>query len=171
MRVRLGRLFLALVILAADLAYSRPLPSAWPGWARYLVITVMVIGMIGGVGLLLNALGILTGDSLAAVGTAPPTERRRLTVPVFLGVYGGIMAVVGTLSVVLSRSLGIRIDRIICVSLGVIFLLASTGRPWWLYHAIRTVNWFAAVRSERAMRVLLTGLGVVLILGGVLSRK
>jgi len=54
--------------------------------------------------------------------------------------------------------------------LGVVFLVASSGRPWWLYATVRRIGWFKAVGSDRSMQGILAVLGAFLVILAVVGQ-
>jgi cardiolipin synthase A/B len=49
-------------------------------------------------------------------------------------------------------------------------LIASSGRPWWLYATVRRLGWFSGVESDRSMRRILAVIGVVLVIIATVAR-
>jgi len=93
----------------------------------------------------------------------------RLTWGQFVLGYFGIMIGLVGLAALLARIWQVDGDRsIICLG-GAMFLLASTGRPRYLYTIIRNTGWFALIWNRKAMRGLLAFLGLVLLGVGLLA--
>jgi hypothetical protein len=85
----------------------------------------------------------------------------------FLRGYVAMLVSVVGLALALERWAGIDGHRTIYVACGALFLLASTGRPRSLFAVIRHTGWFAAIESDRAMRLLLALLGTLLVGAGL----
>ncbi len=145
---------------AVDYGVTRP----WPDWARGLWAGMLILGMIAGVLLFANAVGALTGKSLAERGSP---GGRAPSLRTFLMVYvGTLMGGVG-LALYLERAHNVPGHRVIFGFVGLLFLLASSGYPWWLYESIRRVGWFAAIESDKTMRMLLRVIGLAAFLSGL----
>ena len=71
---------------------------------------------------------------------------------------------------VIEQQYGFKRMPVILGELGVIYLIASSGRPWWLYATVRRLGWFRGVESDRAMRGILAVFGAVLVVIGVVGR-
>lgn len=80
----------------------------------------------------------------------------------FTGVYVGVL--IGTLlaGIAVEEWYGIDAERTGTFIFAGIFLLASTGWPWWLYASVRRLGWFGAIESGRTMRIVLVVLGLFL---------
>jgi hypothetical protein len=126
--------------------------------------------VIGGILLLMNGLGILTTEALNSASLRSGTGDSELTVGTFVSVYVGILIVSVASAVALESRAGIPPQRTILVVCGAIFLVAASGRPWWLYATVRRVRWFALIRSDRTMRVVLAAVGTVVILAAILMK-
>jgi hypothetical protein len=75
------------------------------------------------------------------------------------------------LSLGLERTLGVPANQTIFLYCGVLFLVASLGRPWWLYESIRRLGWFAAIERDGPMRGLLAVLGIAMAAGSFFLAK
>lgn len=146
-------------------AVDRGVTAQWPSGAR-LGWGIATLGLLfAGVFMGATALGLLTDDTLAAVGDG---STRTPNTGQFIAVYLGTLVLGVAPALYLKHSYGIPVQRTTLVFFGVVFLWASTGRPWWLYGTIRRVRWFVLIQSEVAMRRLLALLGIALALAGAL---
>ncbi len=85
-----------------------------------------------------------------------------------LGYVVTMIVVVGT-ALVLDRRYAIPGVRTVFVGYGSLFLLASSGRPDWLYHLIRNAGWFHSIRNRTAMRMVLAVCGLLCCALGVFT--
>jgi hypothetical protein len=136
--------------------WSSTLRSAW-------AIGLMAL-LLAGLLTLVVALGILSSQNLASIGER---SERAPTVPQFIAVYVGFLVLsIGT-AIYLEDRYGINGKKTIFVAGGTFFLIASSGRPWWLFATFRRLGWFAVIRNDHAMRLLLGGIGLILLLIGL----
>lgn len=172
--MRLGRTVFALALMLAGFVMANAVDAgvtrAWPDWERGLWAWTLIGSVIGGIRLLMNGLGILTTEVLNDGSIRPGTEEPELTVGTFVSIYVAILVVSVVSALVLKSKAGIPGERTILVVCGAVFLVAASGRPWWLYATVRRVHWFALIRSDRAMRVVLATLGTAVILAGTLMK-
>lgn len=89
---------------------------------------------------------------------------------VFATVYVILIVTAAGVAILLEDRYGINSTRTLLVFLGSLFLVSASGRPWWLYHTIRTIRWFALITSEAAMRLVLLALGAFCVLLGFFGR-
>jgi len=137
----------------------------WPEWALLLWVGMVVVGTFATVLILGNAAGLLTDRSLAKrgdpAGRVPPLR-------VFIAVYTGFVLGSVGLALLLDQALGLPARGGVLVLSGGIFVVASSGRPWWLYETMRRVRWFGSIRSDATMRMLLLLIGVFAVVAGLL---
>jgi hypothetical protein len=169
MEIRWSRVITALILGAIAFSMAnmvdRGVTRGWPQIAR----TVWAISLVGGVliaaFLLANGLGILTTDLVADV-----SNNSSLTVRHFVFVYFGFLVLGVSGAFLLERFAGIEAKRGTLLVCGPIFVLASTARPWWLFATIRSLGWFGAIRSDKAMRMVLLFLGLILVAFGISAK-
>jgi len=162
---------LSVLLFAAALGGAHLVDSGltreWPDAARIAWGLGLLGSGIGGVFLLVVGLGVVSDETLASRYAG---EQRSLRTGHFFAVYVGMLVVGVGGAAVAERWYGLPAERSILVSCGGMFLLAATGRPWWLYATIRRLGWFAAITNDIAMRLLLAVIGVGLIAGGLLAK-
>jgi hypothetical protein len=147
-----------------DHGFTRAWPSAARGaWAFGLVALMLAGGLT-----LLVGLGFISTSVLRSVGD--PDARRVPSVAQFLAVYLGFVVLGVATAVYLEHAYAINGVRSIALFAGIVFLLASTGRPWWLFGTLRRLGWFAAISSDGTIRVVLAAIGAVLALVGALVK-
>jgi hypothetical protein len=166
--IRVSRLIVALCVGGGALwmasAVDHGFTSTWLEWGRSAWAATLILGVIGAACLFVNAIGVLTNQSLAAVGAGSRSnDARVLTVRQFVAVLVGTTLPIVILATWLEEAFQISAGLTLFASCGVMYLLASLGRPWWLYAAIRRMGWFAAIESDVWMRRLLAALGVACI--------
>lgn len=159
----------AVVYLGAN-AVDEGLTQPWPMWARASWASGLILGTLTAVFLLLTGLGILTNERLRDRGDGSSPNRGRVTVGVFITVYVAILILAVSLAFGLKGLYHVPAERTVPVSLGGMYLVASTGRPWWLYETVRRVRWFALFESDAVMRVVLAVIGAGLVLVGLLVK-
>lgn len=144
--------------MAMALSVDAGLTYGWPAAARAIWVAGMILGIGAGVILVLHGAGLVTTETLAMRGGT----RRSPSFGIFTGVYAGML--IGTLlaGFVVEHRYGIDAERTGAFIFAGIFLLASTGCPWWLYATVRRLGWFAAIESDRTMRIVLVVLGFFL---------
>jgi hypothetical protein len=99
-----------------------------------------------------------------------PDDRFQIRFGQFLaGYFASMIGVVG-LALLLERLYHVEGIRTIFVGGGVLFLVASTGRPWFWYQVIRNTGWFGHIRNGTVMRTLLAVLGLLLVVVGMVAR-
>jgi hypothetical protein len=91
-----------------------------------------------------------------------------LTWSEFLRGYLALVIAVSGLAVLLERGAGLDPYRTGAVACGLMFCLAALGRPARLYLLVRNTCWFALIRDEQVMRLLLGVLGLALVGAGLL---
>jgi hypothetical protein len=174
MRIRWIRLGAAILIGAAVFAGANAVDTGltrpWPDWARASWATALLAGTIAGVFLLATGLGFLTDEALSQTGDPSSPHRHRVTVSVFITVYVATLIVALALAIGLEALYGVSAYRTIVIFSGGMFLLASTGRPWWLYETIRRLRWFALIERDAVMRVILFLVGLFCGLAGLLGK-
>jgi hypothetical protein len=142
--MRSGRIVPTLGLILAGFLMGHTVDAGvthdWPGWERDLWAVTLVGAVIAGVLLLLNGLGVLTTETLNSPSLSSRTEESKLTVGTFVSVYVGILVVAVGSGLVLEERTGISADRTILAVCGAIFLVAASGRPWWLYATLRRIR-------------------------------
>jgi hypothetical protein len=83
-------------------------------------------------------------------------------------VYIGNLLVGSLVALVGATLLRVHWFRVVCVVYGALFLVAIAGKPWWLYATIRRTGWFAMIQNERAMRLTLCVIGILLVFLGIM---
>jgi hypothetical protein len=141
------------------LAVDRGVTHAWPAWGRGLWAVGLVSLAMAAVLLVVTGLGLLDTEILQHTYPPQTPGRRRITLAHFLVVYVGILTLSIGLAFTLEYLAGIPPERTIFLSIGSVFCVAGTRRPWWLFDSIRCVGWFAAIPSDRVMQFLLFVLG------------
>jgi len=134
----------------------------WPRWTSGPLVFSLIASLLGGVLLVGNGLGLLTTAMLAdgSRGRAP-TLRQFLTV--YVGSLG--LAVVGAL--LADRFLGLHPMRVAFVEIGMLFLVAAFGKPWWVFATIRRLGWFSEIENDNAIRWIVGILGMVGLVAGL----
>ena len=84
--------------------------------------------------------------------------------------YLALIALLVLVEKFIERRYGLKSPLIMFGELGVVFLVASGGRPWWFYATVRGVGWFKGVESDRAMRRILAVFGAVLIIVAIVGQ-
>lgn len=165
--VRPGRVVLALMLGAAVAAMAigvdAGLTQDWAKWAKVAWVLAMLVGLMAAVFTLLNAVGLLTSESLADRGSIRP-DGKELRLWHFITVYAGSLLASLALAVWLEQTRGVDGERTMMGAAGALFLIASSDRPWWVYETIRRLGWFDTIESDRWMRRGLGLLGAVLVL-------
>jgi len=173
MRIQWLRVTIAVLIggavFAGAAAVDRGLTRPWPELARASWGVGLIIGVFVAVFLLATGLGFLTDETLSEAGDPSSPHRARVTVRLFITVYAATLVLAVGLAFGLEALYGINSYRTIAVSCGTMFLVASTGRPWWLFETIRRVRWFALIQRDSVMRTLLAAIGVLCIATGILG--
>jgi hypothetical protein len=146
---------------------DRGVTHAWSDVARSAwAFALIAIGFAGVITIVVGFNGI-SPETLGAIGGGE--GGRTPTVAMFIAVYTGALIVNVGLAEYLEHRYGIKTDRSIMVNGGATFALAAIGRPWWLFATIRRLGWFAAIKSDAAMRAVLGVIGAGLVIGGFLS--
>jgi len=146
---------------AVDAGFTRDFPS----WARSAWALTLMAGIFAAVTLVANALGVLTAQRLGIEPSGKPSQPgRTLRVWHFVTIYGGSLVIVASLALALENIFGISSEAGLLSGCGTMFLVAASGRPWWLYATIRRLGWFAAITSDKWMKTTLAVLGIVLLL-------
>ena len=145
-------------------AVDRGLTRPWADGLRLTWALVLIALMLAGIFTLAVGLGVLSEEVFAEVGDA---RARVPTVPEFIAVYVGLLIVAAGTAIYVERSYGINYERSVAVVGGGIFLIASLGRPWWLFSTLRRLGWFAAIASDRTMKVVLASIGALLLVLGL----
>jgi hypothetical protein len=111
-----------------------------------LGLLACVVALLIGIDLGLNALGLFTSDKLRTGGEA--IDERVPTPLQFSLVYMSSL-VAGVLPITLIPTLGRgpAVAWIFAIG-GAQFLVAASGRPWWLYGTIRRAGWFRNITSD-----------------------
>ena len=91
----------------------------------------------------------------------------RFTYGQFLRAYFLLLVILVALAALFQRWLGIDYYRTVVVVGGLVFWLASAGRPARLYRVVRNTGWFALIRDELVMRWLLVSIGALAIIAGL----
>jgi hypothetical protein len=87
-------------------------------------------------------------------------DSRQLTIGGFAAVYLAALAAATVITVALDERFDVDAEQTVLVFLGGLFVLASSGRPWWLFQTVRTLRWFSFVRSDVVLRTLLFCMGL-----------
>lgn len=169
LRIRPLPLAAALLIGAISFAMATSVDHGftrgWAGWVRAIWVFALIVGVLAAVALFANGMGIVTSESLAgSVSSSEPERGRVLSAKYFFAVYAGSLFLVVTIALWMHRTYHISDERAMEGVGGALFLLASSGRPWWLYYTFRRLGWFAAIESDATMRIVLGVIGAGLIL-------
>jgi hypothetical protein len=95
------------------------------------------------------------------------SQPEQLTWGQFLRGYLALLVTVIAFAILLERWSGTDPYRTTAVACGPAFCLAALGRPPRLYLIVRNTGWFALVRDELVMRLLLGVIGVVAVWAGM----
>jgi hypothetical protein len=161
MQLQPGRLALGISALVCAFLLLRVLETGvligLPPWVATAWTFALVLSLLAAPILIGNGLGLFSTELLASVGTdRAPTGRQ--WVAAYIAIIGSVLAV----GFALNALAGINLARSVFFQLALVFLLASTGKPWWLYGTIRRTGWFALIRDERSLRAILWLLAVIL---------
>jgi len=159
----IGPLLLVGAVLTLYSSSRQGILHGLPEWARLALGIAALAGTLAGVFATLAGLGLLTNDGLAEIGSG-----RSPTVQLFIAVYVGFAILTWSMAFLLDRGLGIPYDHTIVVCIGLFFLLAAAGRPWWVFATIRRMGWFASIKSDAALRWVCGALGIFFT-GGALA--
>jgi hypothetical protein len=163
--IAIGVLLLTATFAMAN-AVDRGVTRAWSIQARGAWVFVMLAFMLAGIWTALTGIGVVSSESLAAIGSgstrAPSPLQHAL-------VYIGIMLLIVPASILLQARYGIPFPNTLFVSCGAVFLLGGAARPWWLFATLRRLGWFAAIEDDSLMRGLLATIGLVLVVVGFLA--
>jgi hypothetical protein len=171
--MRLSRILAAVVLVVGSFSMAHAVDAGlthhWPAWSRALWVSGILGSLLGGIYLALNGFGLLT--EILSPSVPASDGKAKLTVGTFVVVYLGTLVAAIALALALEALAGIPGRRTGLVFCGAVFLLAATGRPWWLYTTVRRVRWFALIESDRAMRILLAVVGSAVILAGIAMKS
>jgi hypothetical protein len=81
-------------------------------------------------------------------------------------VYLGLLLGTVTLAILGERYLQLNARCLVFLLCGLVFLAAAGKTPESLYQVIRSLGWFRLIEDDVVMRVILLGLGVMLVLMG-----
>lgn len=166
--VRHRRVLAGLVMLGVSFAMANAVDDGvtrpWPGWARALWGGTLLAGALGGMLLWMNGMGMADDELLAPAGDP---HRREPSPRTLLLVYGGFVAVGAVLALAVEARYGVARAQVVAAYGGATFVLASLGRPWWLYATLRRMGWFRSIRGDTSMRLVLAVLGVALLAAGL----
>ena len=86
-----------------------------------------------------------------------------MTWPRFL--LGFLTLFIGTFSIAMALAMWFHLDGPGAVfgTYGFLFLVAAAGRPASIYRIVRNAGWFADIRDDRTMRLILLVLGLALL--------
>ena len=138
---------------------------SWPDWAKATVAFMLPVGSLCAMLLAANGLGFLSSEILASVG-----ERRAPTAGQWIAVYLGMFVVLLGVNALLVFTAHVDWARTALIECGLLFLLASSGRSWWLLGTIRRAGWFGYIESDTVIRWLLGAVGVLLVVSGLLHK-
>jgi len=148
------------------LAGETGLASDWPRGAQMGLVFFLVSLVIPSALAIAYGLGFLSNETLAS--RRGDSETRELSVGIFVATFSGSLLVCMGLAFYLELGLGLVQGSGAMLISGLLFVLAATGRPWWLYGTIRRLGWFAAISRDRWMKLVLGVLGSVFIAGSAL---
>ena len=161
-RIGAGAVALACAFLLLRLLEQGSLSGLAP-WIRIAWVVTLLLSLLAAPVLIGSGLGLFSSELLAAAGSArAPTARQ------WLLVYFGMMVVVVTVALSLNRLANVDPLRASLVQGGAIFLFACIGRPWWLFGVIRRTGWFALIRDDGPVRVIVGVAGLFLLALGFL---
>ena len=166
--MRPGRLAIGLAVLACGVTLLRTLETdtfeGRPLWFGYLWIATMILSLLVAPILIGNGLGLFSSEVLASSGTS-----RAPTAGQWVAVYFGTLVINILLSLGLHWILGVGLVRAASWLTAAMFLLASVGWPWWLFATLRRTGWFAFIKDDRHMRIILCSIALVLLAIGVVD--
>ena len=162
-RIAASLLFLGWIIVALSEPAAVVIRD-WPDSVKWLIGASLPFSGLCFVLLLLNGIGVISTDLMASVG-----QDRAPTVEVWMAVYIGSMVVLLGINLLLVTIFHVDWLRGCLAESGVLFLLASSRRPWWLFGTIRRAGWFAFIESDTTMRWLLGVIGTWLLLIGLFA--
>ena len=87
-------------------------------------------------------------------------DSRRLTLGGFAAVYLATLTAAILVTAVLDERFDVDSEQAVLVFLGGLFVIASSGRPWWLFQTVRALRWFPFVGSDAVLRLLLLVVGL-----------
>ncbi len=133
-----------------------------PRWAGAALLASLIASIFGGVILLGRGLGLLDSDTLASgdLGRAP-------TLPDFITVYLGSLAVAIIGALLGAYLFQVHPLRAGFVIVGAQFLLAASGKPWWLHATMRRLGWFSQIKSDATIRRLFSAIGAAAVSAGL----
>jgi hypothetical protein len=141
-----------------------------PRWVALSFGIAVVTGAVVTPILFLNGIGIVTSKRLAA-GT--PVEEanagRILTASQFIAVYLGSLFVLVGAAFAIEHFYDVRWFLSIFALCGLLFVVASSKRPWWWFYTMRRMGWFALIQNDRVMQFVLAALGIALIVFAFLA--
>lgn len=133
-----------------------------PRWAGATLLASLFVSIFGGIILLGRGLGLLDSATLASgdLGRAP-------TPPDFITVYLGSLTVALFGALLGAYLFRVPALRVMFVIVGAQFLLAASGRPWWLHATMRRVGWFSQIKSDATIRRLFSAIGAAAVSAGL----
>jgi hypothetical protein len=160
------------VLYAAVSTADKWINPSWPNWFGLLFPYTLVFGAVSAAVLFVNGIGLATSKQLTA-GTPPEEVKagRVLTALQFFVIYLGSLLILVSGAMWMEHAYAIRSPAGIFGLGGIAFLLASLKLPWWWFYTIRRLGWFALIPNDRAMQILLAGLGVALIVFSILIAR
>jgi hypothetical protein len=166
--MRPRRLAIGLAVLACGLLLLHTLDAGTfegrPPWVGYLWIATMILSLLAAPILIGNGLGLFSSEVLASSGTGrAPTAGQWVTV------YFGTVVTIVSVGLGLHWILGVGLVRAGSWLSAAMFLLASVGWPWWLFATVRRTGWFAFIRDDRHIRIILCSIALVLLAIGVVD--
>ncbi len=161
LRVLLGGALLAWAPLWFRLV-ERGTFHGWPRWTVGPLVLSLLGGILGGVVLVGNGLGMLTTANLA-----DRNRGRAPTLRQFLTVYLGFLGLALVVAVLGDQLLGLHPMRVIFVETGLLFLVAASGRPWWVFATIRRLGWFSDIENDKTIRGIIGIIGLVSLVAGL----
>lgn len=172
--MRLQTLLPGLILTVVGFGMAKAVDSGftqgWSSVARGSWVVGILGGVLGGIILSLNGLGLLTDEVLRTpIGSS--SDQRATSRPLgwkgFIGIYVAMLAIAIVSAIAFDAWFGIEPLRT-GLGIGALgYLLAATGRPWWLYYTLRRIRWFAFINTDRHMRILLVVLGLALAIAAI----
>jgi hypothetical protein len=99
------------------------------------------------------------------------TDHPHLT-PLQWGVaYLGIVAAGAVVAAIVATLFRISFDRAALFYSGCLFLVASTGRPPWLYQTLTLSGLLGLIESDRLLKLLLVLLGAAMLVSGAFTNS
>ena len=144
--------------------------SPLPRWVELSVGIAVVTGAVVAPVLFANGIGIATSKRLAeGTSVEEANAGRILTASQFFAIYLGSLFLLIGASFAIESFYDVPWFLSMFALCGVLFLIASSKRPWWWFYSMRRMGWFALIQNDRVMQCVLAALGIGLILFAVLA--